>query len=303
MKCRKLYITDDVLIELALRMHIDALIPFICINDRLYKLLHNELFYKLYYTRHVQECKYLQDKTWLDNVLYESGLKKLDDYTCSVLSSNEEIPKIATNVQLISLGIYKEMLMPRFLYRLYIDSVWHVDNIIMYDTLKELEINNVNISVINELPIELEVLKLTDCNVCRIQFLPKRLKTLTCRNGLLTDLPKLPNTLTFIDVSNNLLTSIDVPPYINVLIVTSNRLSNLVLNDGIEKLYCDSNRITSFEMLPESLRYINCSNNFLTKLPRLPSKLRSLLCSNNMIKHMPILPSTIDFFIGTNNDY
>jgi hypothetical protein len=61
------------------------------------------------------------------------------------------------------------------------------------------------------------------------------------------------------------------------------------LNQKLQKLYCDDNRLTFIPRLNVSLQILHCYNNHLTFLPELNEKLEELYCNNNQLTFLPPL--------------
>lgn len=111
-------------------------------------------------------------------------------------------------------------------------------------------------------------------------------------NLMLTSLPELPAGLEKLDVSGNQLCSLPVlPTGLEELYVRRNLLDSLpVLPDGLKKLDVSRNRLCSLPVLPAGLVMLDVSNNQLSGLPELPGYMRTLNVSNNQLIHLPVLP-------------
>ena len=125
------------------------------------------------------------------------------------------------------------------------------------------------------------------------------LVTLYCSHNQLTVLPELPQNLQMLNCSHNQLTVLpELPQNLGGLICSHNQLTVLQeLPQNVISLDCQVNQLTVLPELPSNLEYLYCSKNQLKSLPKLPSKLQVLLCSNNKITTIPELPilSAIDF--------
>ncbi|MEY4926145.1 MAG: leucine-rich repeat protein, partial [Bacteroidota bacterium] len=65
--------------------------------------------------------------------------------------------------------------------------------------------------------------------------------------------------------------------------------------DGLQRLYCNNNQLTSLPALPATLQYLYCYNNQLTSLPALPATLQRLYCNNNQLTSLPALPAALQY--------
>lgn len=83
---------------------------------------------------------------------------------------------------------------------------------------------------------------------------------------------------------------------LKVLYCDNNRITTLdKLPETIERLYCYHNQITSITSLPRDLKYFACSYNNLTALPTLPDSLILLNFFSNHITDIHFLPNTIKY--------
>ena len=178
----------------------------------------------------------------------------------------------------------------------------------------ELELANLMLTSLPELPAGLEKLDVSGNQLCSLPVLPTGLEELYVRRNLLDSLPVLPDGLKKLDVSRNRLCSLPVLPaglkHLNVggnnlfmstglelptgleeLDVRRNWLDSLpVLPDGLKHLYVCKNHLCSLPVLPASLEKLDVSRNRLCSLPVLPAGLVMLDVSNNQLIHLPVLP-------------
>ncbi|HCO6908911.1 TPA: hypothetical protein OBS52_004004 [Escherichia coli] len=178
----------------------------------------------------------------------------------------------------------------------------------------ELELANLMLTSLPELPAGLEKLDVSGNQLCSLPVLPTGLEELYVRRNLLDSLPVLPDGLKKLDVSRNRLCSLPVLPaglkHLNVggnnlfmstglelptgleeLDVRRNWLDSLpVLPDGLKHLYVCKNHLCSLPVLPASLEKLDVSRNRLCSLPVLPGYMRTLNVSNNQLIHLPVLP-------------
>ena len=66
-------------------------------------------------------------------------------------------------------------------------------------------------------------------------------------------------------------------------------------------LYCDNNKITSFNDLPSSVTHLYCNSNFITSFKYLPSSVTQLYCNNNQITSFQYLVNSINILYCNNN--
>jgi len=96
--------------------------------------------------------------------------------------------------------------------------------------------------------------------------------------------------------SQNSITSLNVSSIssLRVLKCENNLINSLILNTGINELYCEDCQLTSLDLSTKAyLTSISCSGNYLTSLDLSNNnRLRNLDCKNNQIESL-ILPDTI----------
>ncbi|HAW1586979.1 TPA: hypothetical protein JLN13_001054 [Escherichia coli] len=161
----------------------------------------------------------------------------------------------------------------------------------------ELELANLMLTSLPELPAGLEKLDVSGNQLCSLPVLPTGLKHLyVCKNQLCS-LPVLPASLEKLDVSRNRLCSLPVlPAGLVMLDVSNNQLSGLpALPAGLVTLDVRFNLMSSLPELPGYMRTLNVSNNQLIHLPVLPVRLKVLDVSNNQLTSLPDrLPSGLE---------
>ncbi len=128
--------------------------------------------------------------------------------------------------------------------------------------LGELNVSNLNITSLPELPSRIVHLFCGNTNITRLPELPSELLSLSCSHTNITSLPELPSDLRVLDCSNTSITSLPELP------------SRLV------QLFCGNTNITSLPELPSTLEGLYCDITHLTSLPELPSSLIALYCNN-----------------------
>ncbi|HBN2219315.1 TPA: hypothetical protein L1164_003986 [Escherichia coli] len=178
----------------------------------------------------------------------------------------------------------------------------------------ELELANLMLTSLPELPAGLEKLDVSGNQLCSLPVLPTGLEELYVRRNLLDSLPVLPDGLKKLDVSRNRLCSLPVlPAGLKHLNVGGNNLfmsTGLELPTGLEELDVRRNWLDSLPVLPAGLVMLDVSNNqlsglpalpaglvtldvrfnLMSSLPELPGYMRTLNVSNNQLIHLPVLP-------------
>ncbi len=176
----------------------------------------------------------------------------------------------------------------------------------------ELELANLMLTSLPELPAGLEKLDVSGNQLCSLPVLPAGLEKLDVSGNQLCSLPVLPTGLEELDVRRNWLDSLPVlPDGLKHLYVCKNHLCSLpVLPASLEKLDVSRNRLCSLPVLPAGLVMLDVSNNqlsglpalpaglvtldvrfnLMSSLPELPGYMRTLNVSNNQLIHLPVLP-------------
>ena len=187
----------------------------------------------------------------------------------------------------------------------------------------ELELANLMLTSLPELPAGLEKLDVSGNQLCSLPVLPTGLEELYVRRNLLDSLPVLPAGLKKLDVSRNRLCSLPVlPAGLKHLYLCKNHLCSLpVLPASLEKLDVSRNRLCSLPVLPTGLVMLDVSNNqlsglpalpaglvtldvrfnLMSSLPELPGYMRTLNVSNNQLIHLPVLPVRLKVLDVSNN--
>ncbi|EOT8734764.1 hypothetical protein ACQWZB_004654 [Escherichia coli] len=189
----------------------------------------------------------------------------------------------------------------------------------------ELELANLMLTSLPELPAGLEKLDVSGNQLCSLPVLPTGLEELYVRRNLLDSLPVLPAGLKKLDVSRNRLCSLPVLPaglkHLNVggnnlfrstglelptgleeLDVRRNWLDSLpVLPAGLKHLYVCKNQLCSLPVLPAGLVTLDVRFNLMSSLPELPGYMRTLNVSNNQLIHLPVLPVRLKVLDVSNN--
>ena len=156
----------------------------------------------------------------------------------------------------------------------------------------ELELANLMLTSLPELPAGLEKLDVSGNQLCSLPVLPTGLEELYVRRNLLDSLPVLPDGLKKLDVSRNRLCSLPVlPASLEKLDVSRNRLCSLpVLPAGLVMLDVSNNQLSGLPALPAGLVTLDVRFNLMSSLPELPGYMRTLNVSNNQLIHLPVLP-------------
>ncbi|MDZ3869046.1 hypothetical protein [Escherichia coli] len=159
----------------------------------------------------------------------------------------------------------------------------------------ELELANLMLTSLPELPAGLEKLDVSGNQLCSLPVLPTGLEELYVRRNLLDSLPVLPAGLKHLNVGGNNLfmsTGLELPTGLEELDVRRNGLDSLpVLPAGLKHLYLCKNHLCSLPVLPASLEKLDVSRNRLCSLPVLPTGLVMLDVSNNQLSGLPALPA------------
>lgn len=178
-------------------------------------------------------------------------------------------------------------------YKWYADiDIQNLDGIQFFTDLDSLNIYNLNLSTLPELPPSLTKLICESTSISNITKLPDGLTFLDCSDNNLSTLPELPSGLKYLDCSNNNISILpEFPEDLTKFYCTSNSIINLnELPVNLTKLDISFNRIITLPNLPVGLTYIDCSNNNISNLPELPDGLKYLYCSDNNITTLPDLP-------------
>jgi hypothetical protein len=125
---------------------------------------------------------------------------------------------------------------------------------------------------------------LTGNSITILENLPPNLEILTCNMNMIKEIKNLPNTLTHMYISSNQLVSLEnLPPH-------------------LEDLDCRDNNIEIIKTIPKSLIRLQCAYNKLKTLPILPRKLKALYTQYNKLEYLPILPETLQHLHYNNNN-
>ncbi|EGO9199663.1 hypothetical protein DVV75_002408 [Escherichia coli] len=169
----------------------------------------------------------------------------------------------------------------------------------------ELELANLMLTSLPELPAGLEKLDVSGNQLCSLPVLPTGLEELYVRRNLLDSLPVLPDGLKKLDVSRNRLCSLPVlPAGLKHLNVGGNNLfmsTGLELPTGLEELDVRRNWLDSLPVLPDGLKHLYVCKNHLCSLPVLPASLEKLDVSRNRLCSLPVLPAGLVMLDVSNN--
>ncbi|EGO9609702.1 hypothetical protein CV517_003027 [Escherichia coli] len=167
----------------------------------------------------------------------------------------------------------------------------------------ELELANLMLTSLPELPAGLEKLDVSGNQLCSLPVLPTGLEELYVRRNLLDSLPVLPAGLKHLYVCKNQLCSLPVlPASLEKLDVSRNRLCSLpVLPAGLVMLDVSNNQLSGLPALPAGLVTLDVRFNLMSSLPELPGYMRTLNVSNNQLIHLPVLPVRLKVLDVSNN--
>ncbi|EIY9328805.1 hypothetical protein MOG20_000748 [Escherichia coli] len=167
----------------------------------------------------------------------------------------------------------------------------------------ELELANLMLTSLPELPAGLEKLDVSGNQLCSLPVLPTGLEELYVRRNLLDSLPVLPAGLKHLYVCKNQLCSLPVlPASLEKLDVSRNRLCSLpVLPAGLVMLDVSNNQLSGLPELPAGLVTLDVRFNLMSSLPELPGYMRTLNVSNNQLIHLPALPAGLKVLDVSNN--
>ncbi|MGR6442572.1 hypothetical protein ACU5VG_12995 [Escherichia coli] len=161
--------------------------------------------------------------------------------------------------------------------------------------LEKLDVSGNQLCSLPVLPAGLEKLDVSGNQLCSLPVLPTGLEELYVRRNLLDSLPVLPDGLKKLDVSRNRLCSLPVlPAGLKHLNVGGNNLfmsTGLELPTGLEELDVRRNWLDSLPVLPDGLKHLYVCKNHLCSLPVLPAGLVMLDVSNNQLSGLPALPA------------
>jgi Leucine-rich repeat (LRR) protein len=150
--------------------------------------------------------------------------------------------------------------------------------------------------------VNLKVLNLNNNNVSYINNLPDSIILLYCEHNNIQFLNKLPNSLLVIHCCRNRINNItNLPQHIENIHCSNNVINSLhSLPNSMHTLHCSNNSMETLE-LPNSLVRLSCSNNNLTKLD-FTQNLEYVDISINNIKRLDYFPDSItDFYYYKNN--
>ena len=125
-----------------------------------------------------------------------------------------------------------------------------------------LNVSDLNITSLPELPLELEFLYCYTTQITHLPKLPSGLKVLWCYKTPLTSLPDLPSELYELDCSETNITHLPDIPF------------------GLRTLVCYSTPLATLPELPSTLRALDCYSTPLATLPELSSRMYRLTCYN-----------------------
>jgi large subunit ribosomal protein L30/E3 ubiquitin-protein ligase SspH2 len=113
---------------------------------------------------------------------------------------------------------------------------------------------------------------------------------------LLEDLlaASLPPDVKILDVSHSgIYTLPPLPPTITHLCVGGNHLIKLMLHEGVQEVYCDSNPLDTL-ILPSTLQVLNCMGCPIYKLDSFPAGLKTFRAGHWTLHTLPPLPPALE---------
>jgi hypothetical protein len=126
-----------------------------------------------------------------------------------------------------------------------------------------LDVSNMNLYTLPELPSNLIKLRCTDNYLTFLPPLPSSLKALFCYNNKIRCLPKLPDSLITLYCNHNKLVNMpEFPPFLTSLVCTFNNIEKMPeLPNTLVDLYCGNNKLTTLPELPNSLINLGITGN------------------------------------------
>jgi hypothetical protein len=199
-----------------------------------------------------------------------------------------------------------------------------IDNInnvhLICDEIEELDISNINLMYLPELPTSLKKLNCSynELTIIDLSYLI-HLEELDCSFNYLINI-KLPNNVIRLNCSQNKLSICDSNlNSLHFLDCSNNEINHLILNNyyNLIELKCNDNYINQLDFYGlNKLTIIYCNNNLLHTLGNIPDNITILECDNNPfpVKMIDILSSHIsltnklitllnDGYIYETNDY
>lgn len=129
----------------------------------------------------------------------------------------------------------------------------------------------------------IKTLILTGNSITVLENLPPNLETLICNMNKIKEIRSLPDSLTRLICNYN------------QLVILENLSPNLIMID------CADNKLEVIKSLPDPLIQLDCSCNNLKQLPKLPSKLHTLYTQYNYLECLPSLPESLSVLAYRNN--
>ncbi len=180
---------------------------------------------------------------------------------------------------------------------IYTREILDLNGVQYFDSLKDFQVYNSEITSLPPLPQKLDTLHLQ--NLPKLTGIPSFAKSIEVLvitdNDIFTSLPAFPDSALKIVVWRTAITSLpDLPSKLEQLTCMESKISSIPsLPDSLTNLSCTKNQITSLPELPNKLQFLLCENNQLTNLPALPNSLQYLLCDSNSIACFPVFPDNI----------
>lgn len=163
--------------------------------------------------------------------------------------------------------------------------------------LKSLDLNHNNLIELPELPNSVQTLNLDYNFIIKADKFPSNLKKLKLNNNSLTHISNLPKTLEVLicNSNKNLQEVPSLADNIKELNVSDCNISELPkeLPKGLNRLFCNNNKISKIPKLPETLTFLECDYNNIKKITNLPEKLISLHADGNLLTELPKLPDSL----------
>jgi Leucine-rich repeat (LRR) protein len=86
-----------------------------------------------------------------------------------------------------------------------------------------------------------------------------------------------------------------------ILLLSNQNLNEIIIPEGVEKVFIDNNNITEINHIPNSVKELYCYNNKINSICKLPTTLEILDISNNDLKEAIKLPRKIKKVLAYGN--
>lgn len=160
-----------------------------------------------------------------------------------------------------------------------------------------------------EIPRELQTfdwvldVRIINCKILRIDNLPINIEVLRMAKNKIKVIENLPSKLMAVDLSRNEIEKIEnIPATVETLLIGDNNLQSLKIPDNILTLDISNNKLTSVPLLSNKIESINLSHNNITHLGRLPNSLTEIYAGFNKISSVNVLPKNLKILEMPDND-